>query len=58
MAAVPWIEYFLGSPPGIPLSEATALPGMAYAVDGWLEISDEPGFGLGIEEDWIAPFQG
>ncbi|MCY3833633.1 MAG: L-rhamnonate dehydratase [Chloroflexi bacterium] len=58
MAAVPWIEYFIGSPPGIPLSESTTLPGMAYAVDGWLEISDEPGFGLGIEEDWIAPHQG
>ena len=56
MAAVPWIEYFIGAPPGIPLSESTWLPGMAYAVDGWLEISDEPGFGLGIEEEWIEPY--
>ena len=55
MSAVPWIEYFIGADPGIPLSETTWLPGMAYAVDGWLEISDEPGFGLGIEEDWIEP---
>ncbi len=56
MPAVPWIEYFIGAPPGVPLSESTWLPGMAYAVDGWLQISDVPGFGLGIEEDWIEPF--
>ena len=55
MSAVPWIECFIGADPGIPLSETTWLPGMAYAVDGWLEISDEPGFGLGIEESWIEP---
>ena len=53
MASVPWIEYFIGAPPGVPLSESTWLPGMAYAVDGWLEIGDAPGFGLVIEEDWI-----
>ena len=56
MAAVPWIEYFIGTPPGVPLSESNALPGVAYAVDGWLEVSDEPGFGLGIEESWIQPY--
>ncbi len=56
MPAVPWIEYFIGEDPGIPLSEGTWLPGMAHAVDGWLKISDEPGFGLGIKEDWIEPY--
>ena len=54
--SVPWIEYFIGEDPGVPLSEGTWLPGMAYAVDGWLEIGDEPGFGLGIDEGWIEPF--
>ena len=58
MPAVPWIEYFIGEDPGVPLREGTWLPGMPYAVDGWLEVSDAPGFGLGIEEDWIAPFWG
>lgn len=53
MAATPWIEYFIGAAPGVPLSESTWLPGMAYAVDGWLEIGDAPGFGLGIKADWI-----
>ena len=57
MPSVPWIEYFIGEDPGVPLSEGTWLPGMAYAVDGWLEIPDEPGFGLGIEESWIEPFR-
>ncbi len=56
MPCAPWIEYFIGEDPGVPLSEGTWLPGMACAVDGWLEIGDEPGFGLGIEEGWIEPF--
>ncbi len=57
MAAVPWIEYFIGEEPGVPLADGTWLSGMPYAVDGWLEVSDAPGFGLGIEEDWIEPFR-
>ncbi|MDE2637748.1 MAG: hypothetical protein OXI30_15405, partial [Chloroflexota bacterium] len=56
MPSAPWIEYFIGEDPGVPLSEGTWLPGMAYAVDGWLEIGDAPGFGLGIDESWIEPF--
>ena len=56
LPAVPMIEYFIGEPPGIPLKDGTWLPDMSYAVDGWLEISDEPGFGLQIDEAWIEPF--
>jgi len=56
MNNVPWLEYFVGSPPGVPLSESTLLPNMPYAQGGWLEINDEAGFGLHIEEDWIEPF--
>ena len=56
MPAVPWIEYFIGEDPGLPLHETTWLPGMAYAIDGWLEISDAPGFGLMIDESWLKPF--
>ena len=56
MAAVPWIEYFIGEPPGIPLRDGTWLPGMAYAVDGWLSLDDAPGFGLRIDESWLEPF--
>ncbi len=56
MPAAPWIEYFIGEPPGVPLKDGTWLPDMPYAVDGWLELTDKPGFGLGIEEEWIEPF--
>ncbi len=56
MPAAPWIEYFIGEPPGVPLKDSTWLPDMPYAVDGWLELTDKPGFGLGIEEEWIEPF--
>ena len=56
MPAVPWLEYFVGAAPGIPLNETTWMPEMPYAIDGWLEIADEPGFGLHIQEDWIEPF--
>lgn len=58
MAAVPWIEYFIGEDPGLPLSEGAWLPGMPVAVDGWLEVSAAPGFGLGIDESWIVPYLG
>ncbi len=58
MPGLPWIEYFIGEDPGVPLSEGAWLPSQAYAVDGWLEIGDAPGFGLGIEECWIEPYAG
>ncbi|MBS13071.1 MAG: hypothetical protein CME19_15865 [Gemmatimonadetes bacterium] len=51
-------EFWLGSDPGIPLEEANCLPGMAVPKDGKLIPSDAPGFGLGIEEDWIKPYSG
>ena len=54
--SAPWCEYFVGSPPGVPLEEAARLPGLPYAKDGYLVPSDAPGFGLEIAEDWIEPF--
>lgn len=56
LAGVPWLEYFIGSAPGIPLGETTQIPGQAIAKDGWLVPNDAPGFGLEIPEDWIEPF--
>ena len=55
-AAVPWLEYFIGSPPGVPLEEAPRLPGQVVAKNGWLEPQDAPGFGLEIPEAWLTPF--
>jgi L-rhamnonate dehydratase len=54
--SAPWCEYFVGSPPGVPLEEAARLPGQPIAKDGWLVPSDAPGFGMDISEAWITPF--
>ena len=51
-----WLETFVGSPPGVPLSEAPRIPGQAVPDGGWLVPSDAPGFGMEIEEEWIEPF--
>lgn len=56
LAGVPWLEYFVGTSPGVPLEEAARLPGQPVAIDGYLVPSDAPGFGLEILETWIHPF--
>jgi len=53
---VPWCEYFVGTPPGVPLAESRALPGVAVPQDGWLIPRDAPGFGLEIPQEWLTPF--
>lgn len=54
--AVPWLECFVGTPPGVPLEEDWRLPGQALPKDGYLIPSDAPGFGLEIPEEWLVPF--
>ncbi len=49
-----WGEYFLGTPPGVPLDEVKLFPGMAAPANGRLVPSDAPGFGLGADLDHIA----
>jgi L-rhamnonate dehydratase len=53
---VPWCECFVGSDPGIELANGWGLPGQAVPKDGWLVPSDAPGFGLDVQEAWLAPF--
>lgn len=48
-----WGEFFLGTPPGVPLAETRLFPGMAVPVDGRLVPSGEPGFGLGATLDQL-----
>ena len=55
-AGVPWLEYFIGSRPGVALEDAPRLPGQPVAQDGYLVPSDAPGFGLEIPESWLEPF--
>lgn len=56
--AVPWLECFVATPPGVPLSEAWVLPGQAQPENGYLVPSAAPGFGLEIPEGWLSPFFG
>ena len=56
MPNTPWAEYFIASPPGVPLDEVKQVPGTSVPSDGTLRPSEEPGFGLGIEEEWLIPF--
>src|SRR5215217_1745327 len=56
MPQVPWLECFIGTPPGVPLADNWGLPGQAVPRDGALVPSDAPGFGLEIPESWLAPF--
>ncbi len=56
MPNTPWVEYFIGSPPGVPLEEQKWLPGSAIPKDSHIVPNDGPGFGLGIAEDWLVPY--
>jgi L-rhamnonate dehydratase len=56
MPAVPWLEYYIGTPPGVPLEEGALLPGVPRPREGWLVPSDAPGFGWDIPESALTPF--
>lgn len=56
MPSVPWLEYFVGSAPGVPLAQAPRLPGQPVAVDGYLTPSNAPGFGIEVLESQLEPF--
>ena len=51
---VPMIEFFVGSPPGIPLEETIGIPGAVVPKDGFIFPSDTPGFGYEIKDEWIV----
>jgi L-rhamnonate dehydratase len=55
MTNTPWAEYFVGTDPGIPLAESTA-SGALVPRGGYIDFRPcGPGFGLGIEEEWLEP---
>jgi L-rhamnonate dehydratase len=56
MPNIPWMETFVGTPPGVPLEEAWVMPGQAVPKNGWLVPNDAPGFGMEFKEDWIKPY--
>ena len=53
---VPWIEFFVASPPGIPLEESKRIPGAVVPKDGYIAPSDAPGFGYEIQEEWLLTY--
>ena len=55
MTATPSNEYWLGTDPGIPLTETNRVPGTAVPVNGRVTPAEGPGFGMTIEEEWIRP---
>jgi L-rhamnonate dehydratase len=55
-SVVPWCEYFVSSPPGVPIEEGFQLPGQAVPKNGWLVPNDAPGFALEIPAGWLTPF--
>ena len=55
MPNTPWIEYVIFSPPGVPLEESCRVPLAPVPKDGYMKPTDEPGFGLKVEEEWLEP---
>jgi L-rhamnonate dehydratase len=43
-----WGEFYLGSAPGVPLESHKQFPGLAAPKNGFVTVSDEPGFGHGL----------
>jgi L-rhamnonate dehydratase len=59
LPGIPWAEYFIPSPPGVPLDETGGLPGVPTPTDGTLVPSDDPGFGVDLDRvDIVGPFFG
>ncbi|MDP6513024.1 MAG: enolase C-terminal domain-like protein [SAR202 cluster bacterium] len=59
MPNIPWGECFVGSPPGVPLTEAAhRTPGMSVPDDGYLVPNDGPGFGIDLALDDIESHAG
>ena len=56
MPESPMAEFWMGSDPGIPLDEVCPIPGMPMPKDGYIKPSDAPGFGMEINQEWIAPW--
>ncbi|MBI2939195.1 MAG: L-rhamnonate dehydratase, partial [Chloroflexi bacterium] len=54
----PWAEFFVGSPPGVPLEETADLwhpLQRAVPRDSSIAPAPGPGFGLAVEEEWLTP---
>ncbi|MDE0682900.1 MAG: hypothetical protein OXI63_08305, partial [Candidatus Poribacteria bacterium] len=55
MPNTPWVEYYLGVPPGVPLEETKLFEGETLPTDSYIAPNNGPGLGLHIEEEWLTP---
>jgi len=53
---VPWAEFYLGTPPGVPLEEHLGPIHRAVPRESYIAPAPGPGFGLAVEEEWLTPY--
>ncbi len=56
MPNTPWVEYFVGTPPGVPLEETKPFEGETVPKDSYIAPNQGPGFGLAVKQEWITPY--
>jgi L-rhamnonate dehydratase len=56
VTGIPWTEFFIGSPPGVPLVAVQHAPGVAVPERGRITPSAAPGFGLDVDPVELPPF--
>lgn len=56
MPNTPWVEYFVGTPPGVPLEETKPFEGETVPKDSYIAPNEGPGFGLEVKQEWITPY--
>ncbi|MFP6745538.1 MAG: enolase C-terminal domain-like protein, partial [Alphaproteobacteria bacterium] len=52
----PWLEYYIDAAPGVSLEDAGRVPGRRIPEGGWLTPCHKPGFGIEIDQSWLAPY--
>lgn len=56
MPNMPWAEYGVWSPPGVPLEEARGTLDAPVPKNSVVRPNPGPGFGVPIKEEWLRPF--
>ena len=56
MPNTPWVEYFVGTPPGVPLEETKPFEGETVPKESYIAPNEGPGFGLEVKQEWITPY--
>jgi L-rhamnonate dehydratase len=54
--AITWTEFFIGTPPGVPLTASARAPGVPTPLNGHITPSPAPGFGLELNPAKLPTF--